>query len=162
MNYQALQKRSKNTERQEKVSEIKTKTGEVKQVRKYKKKKRFGKSLQSRAPAAFLSILKEKITQYGGTFEYINTFEVKASQYRHDTDTYEKIPLSQRTKEIDNHKIQRDCYSAFIIHHVGKSDLSHVNRKKCIKDFDQFVLKHDLLINKMQETGITKKECFGF
>ena len=31
------------------------------------------------------------------------------------TDTYEKIPLSQREKKIGNRKVQRDLYSAFLI-----------------------------------------------
>ena len=65
-----------------------------------------------RAPARFLLELKRKAEAVGGVYAEVDTKEFKASQYNHVTDTYEKIPLSQREKEIGNRKVQRDLYSA--------------------------------------------------
>ena len=60
MNFQALQKRAKETKRQEKKTEVKQKDGTVKVIQKYKRKKRFGRSINRRAPARFLLELKRK------------------------------------------------------------------------------------------------------
>ena len=69
-------------------------------IQKYKQKKRFGRSINRRAPARFLLELKRKAEAVGGVYAEVDTKEFKASQYNHVTDAYEKIPLSQREKEI--------------------------------------------------------------
>lgn len=109
MNYKALQKRSKKTERQEKTSTVKKKDGTTLEIKKYKKKKRYGSSLNNRAPSSFLSILERKCNQYGGHLQYVNTQKMRASQYNHDTDTYKKIPLSQRRKLVCGQIVLRDA-----------------------------------------------------
>ena len=81
MNYKALQKRSKKTERQEKTSTVKKKDGTTLEIKKYKKKKRYGSSLNNRAPSSFLSILERKCNQYGGHLQYVNTQKMRASRY---------------------------------------------------------------------------------
>lgn len=78
MNYKALQKRSKKTERQEKTSTVKKKDGTTLEIKKYKKKKRYGSSLNNRAPSSFLSILERKCNQYGGHLQYVNTQKMRA------------------------------------------------------------------------------------
>ena len=98
MHFQALQKKAKETRRQEKKTEVKQKDGTVKVIQKYKRKKRFGRSINRRAPARFLLELKRKAEAVGGVYAEVDTKEFKASQYNHVTDTYEKIPLSQREK----------------------------------------------------------------
>ena len=113
--YKSLQKKAKKTERQEKASDIARKDGTTKKVYKYKRKKRFGKSLNSRSPALFLSLLEHKALALGGSFEKVKTRSYKASQYDHTTGRYVKIPLSQRGKVVGGHEVQRDLYSAFLI-----------------------------------------------
>lgn len=49
MQFQALQKRAKETKRQEAVSEVRQKNGGIKLIQKFKRKKRFGKSISRRA-----------------------------------------------------------------------------------------------------------------
>ena len=115
MHFQALQKKATETKRQEKKTEVKQKDGTVKVIQKYKRKKRFGRSINRRAPARFLLELKRKAEAVGGVYAEVDTKEFKASQYNHVTDAYEKIPLSQREKEIGKRKVQRDIYSAFLI-----------------------------------------------
>jgi hypothetical protein len=95
MNIKGLQKRSK-------------KTG------KFKRKKRFGKSIGHRASAMFLCILERKVKTNGGIFKKVNTQKFKASQYDHKANDYKKKELKERWHIFDDGtKIQRDLYSAF-------------------------------------------------
>jgi hypothetical protein len=103
MNFKALQKRAIKTE----VSEG---TG------KYKRKKRFGKTIARCSPAAFVSILSRKVTALGGTFIKVKTSSFKASQYDHKADKCKKKELKQRWHMFDDGiKVQRDLYSAFLL-----------------------------------------------
>ena len=81
MDYQALQKRAKDTARKEDASPVKQKDGTVRLIRKFKKKKRFGRSLNNRAPASFITILKRKAELLGIAVLEIQTRTYKASQY---------------------------------------------------------------------------------
>ena len=69
MNFSGLQRRSKKTEKNDKG--------------KFKKKKRFGKSLANKAPSLLLTIINRKLGYYGEKLIEINTFEAKASQFDH-------------------------------------------------------------------------------
>ena len=57
MHYKALQKRSSRTERSEKTCTVQKKDGTVIAIHKYKKKKRFGKSIGDHAPAEMITLL---------------------------------------------------------------------------------------------------------
>ena len=141
--------------------EVKQKDGTVKVIQKYKRKKRFGRSINRRAPARFLLELERKVEAVGGVYAEVDTKEFKASQYNHVTDTYEKIPLSQREKEIGNRKVQRDLYSAFLIRNADL-DFKHPDREKCEYEFEYFADMQDQLILKMKESGLSMRQCFGF
>lgn len=135
MNYKALQARSKNTT-------INEKTG------KFNKKKRFGKSLANKAPSMFLTILDRKLNYQGMELLKVNTRTVKASQYNHFTNTYNKKELKDRwNEEID---IQRDLYSAFLIMNVNEK-LDEVDRGLCFANYDRFKELHDEEINRLNE-----------
>lgn len=82
MNFAGLQKRAKNIEKNEKG--------------KYKRKKRFGKSLANKAPAMLLTILNRKLNYFNIQLIEIDTFKAKASQFNHFEETYQKKSLSQR------------------------------------------------------------------
>ena len=141
--------------------EVKQKDGTVKVIQKYKRKKRFGRSINRRAPARFLLELERKVESVGGVYAEVDTKEFKASQYNHVTDTYEKIPLSQREKEIGNRKVQRDLYSAFLIRNADL-DFKRPDREKCEYEFEYFADMQDQLILKMKESGLSMRQCFGF
>ena len=98
-------RRAKKTERSEKESIVNNKV-----VHKYKRKKRFGKSIQTYAPAAFLEKLSRKVN-----LTEIVLSKFKASQYDHSTDTYTKKKLSQRRTKVGDDIIQRDLYSSFLL-----------------------------------------------
>ena len=123
---------------------------------------RFGKSLNDRAPAKFLEILKRKAQLYGGDVININIREFKASQYDHTADTYEKKKLSDRIYPLsDGTMVQRDLYSAFLMKNTDDT-LNKPDREKCIYGFEKFVTMQDELITRMKENNITMKQCFGF
>ena len=162
MNFRALQRRAKGSaKRSDKESVIKCKGGTEKVIHKFKRKKRFGKSINDRSPAQMVSILKMKANQYDIPFDEINTTSFKASQYHHDIDKYIKPVLSERYKDIAGRRVQRDLYSAFLIWHANQ-DLTVPDRESCIKDFYRFANEQDDLILDMIRNKISYKPVFGF
>ena len=161
MRYSALAKRSRKTDRQDKESTITKKDGTSQQIRKYKKKKRFGRSLNNRSPALFLQILKKKAVSVGGSYAEVDTRKLCASQYDHTQGKNIRVKLNCRMKEVGGHKVQRDLYSAFIVVNV-KEDLSTPDREKCNSRFASFLKEHDKLINEIKSKKQVRPACFGF
>ena len=141
--------------------EVTNSAGNRKQIRKCRRKKRFGKSLSSRSPGLFMSILEKKASFYGGSVRYIDTAKFRASQYCHDTGKYVKVPLSQRSKQIAGIAVQRDLYSAFLIRHADASR-KKPDRDMCSAMYFSFTGVQDMLIARMQSTNISMPQCFGF
>lgn len=134
MRFSGLQKRSKKT--------TKDKNG------KFNKKKRFGKSLANKSPSMLIEIINRKLMYYGNAIKKINTQKVKASQYNHFTGEYSKKELKDRWN--NDIKIQRDCYSAFLIMNVN-NDLEVINRELCNETYDNFKILHDKEIQRLKE-----------
>lgn len=134
MNFSGLQKRAKNTEKNE--------TG------KCKRRKRFGRSLANKAPSMLLTIINRKLEYYGEKLIEINTFEAKASQFNHFDGTYTKKSLSQRWNDFNGMKIQRDLYSAFLIMNMSE-DLKNFDIEKCNRRFENFYRLHNLEVNRL-------------
>ena len=139
MNFKGLQRRSKKTEKNDKG--------------KFKRKKRFGKSLANKAPAKLLTILDNKLKYFGEKLIKVNTKEVKASQYNHLNCRYNKKKLSQRWNDLNGIKIQRDLYSAFLIQHVN-DDLCNINQEECKRDFERFKILHDKEIERLNNSEV--------
>lgn len=135
MNYAGLQKRSKKTEKNDKG--------------KFKKKKRFGKSLANKAPAMLLSIIDRKLKYYDRQLIKIDTYSVKASQYNHFDETYKKKKLSDRWNNFNGIKVQRDMYSAFLIMNVN-TDLKTIDNDKCIETFESFYNLHNKEVDRLK------------
>lgn len=161
MSFKGLQKKAKKTERSEKTSDIRQKDGTTKQIYKYKRKKRFGKSLNNRAPAEFIEILTKKAELYGGAVYKVDTMKFKASQYDHVSDTYTKHSIHDRERNIDGNTVQRDLYSAFLLKNTD-NNLEQTDRDKCIYEFDRFLKQHNELVTEMKHQNISMKQCFGF
>lgn len=147
MNYKDLQKRSSKTERQDKKSVVTDRTGRKRSIRKFKRRKRFGGSILKHAPSGFLSTIKRKVTATCGVVADVSASKLKASQYDHASDSYEKVSLSDREKMIDGHMVQRDCYSSFIIFHA--TDENKPDREGCLNGFEKFLVCQDELIKEM-------------
>ena len=161
MSFKGLQRRPKSTERQDGATDIIQKDGSVKQVHKFKRKKCFGKSLNNRSPAKFITILGRKAALYGGKVDKVKTKDFKASQYDHVEDTYTKMKLRERYKYIGDYKVQRDLYSAFLLKN-SNADHSKPDRDKCIYGFGKFLELQNHLIDEMMKNNISMKQCFGF
>ena len=161
MSFKGLQRRAKKTGRQDRASAIGQKDGSVKLVHKYKRRKRFGRSLNDRAPASFIIILERKAALYGGSLQKADTKKFRASRYDHITDTYTECPLGKREKWIGGHKVQRDLYSAFLLKN-SNTCLDGPDRERCMDGFGHFIKMHDERITEMKSEGISMKQCFGF
>ena len=135
MNFAGLQRRSKNTEKNEQG--------------KFKRKKRFGKSLANKAPSMLLTIIDRKLKYFGEELIEINTSEAKASQFNHFDSTYTKKALSQRWNDFDGIKIQRDMYSAFLIMNTA-DDLKSFDIDKCNERFENFLKLHNLEVDRLK------------
>ena len=134
MNFAGLQKRAKNTEKNDKG--------------KFKRKKRFGKSLANKAPSMLLTIIDRKLNYFGEKLTEINTSEAKASQFNHIDGPYTKKTLSQRWNDLNGIKIQRDMYSAFLIMNIS-NDLKSFDIDKCNGRFENFYRLHNLEVDRL-------------
>lgn len=162
MDFVALAKRAKETRRADKKTVVTKTDGTEQEVCKYKRKKRFGKSITSRAPALVIQILEQKCSQYGLSVLMTDTKKMKASQYDHTSDACTKHTLADRSLTLsDGTCVQRDLYSAFLHQHADEK-LEHPDRETCIRDFPSFMAMHDALIDQMKAEGISMKPCFGF
>ncbi len=139
-------------------TEISEKTG------RYKRKKRFGKSVGNKAPASLVALLDQKLKSrgYGGVVKV--PLSVRASQYNHITDDYQKKELSERWNIMpDGKRIQRDLYSAFLLQHMN-TDGNVFDRNALKKDYEDFVSLHDKVIDELRAApktlasmGITRR-----
>lgn len=160
MDFKALAKRAKETSRQDKASVVIKSNGIEQIIYKYKRKKRFGKSISDRSPSLVISRLKQKCNQYGLVYIETDKWKYKASQYDHVLDEYIKSELSQRFKKIGDYTVQRDLYSSFL--QSCMDTLEKPDRNQCIKLFDNFVKMQSELINEMKAAGVSYPACFGF
>lgn len=134
MNFQGLAKRSTKTEKNDNG--------------RFKRKKRFGKSIANRAPSMLLEIIDRKLSYYGKHLIKIDTWSAKASQFNHLDGTYSKKKLSQRWNNFNGVRVQRDLYSAFLIMNVA-DDLKGFDINKCNERFDNFHRLHNLEIERL-------------
>ena len=134
MNFQGLAKKSTKTEKNDKG--------------RFKRKKRFGKSIANRAPSMLLSMIDRKLSYYGKHLIKIDTWDAKASQFNHFDGTYNKKKLSQRWNDFNGIRVQRDLYSAFLIMNVA-SDLKSFDINKCNERFENFYRLHNLEVERL-------------
>ena len=136
MNFQGLAKKSTKTE--------KNNNG------RFKRKKRFGKTIANRAPSMLLGIIDRKLSYYGKRLIKIDTWSAKASQFNHFDGTYNKKKLSQRWNNFDGKRVQRDVYSAFLIMNTA-DDLKSFDINKCNERFDNSYRLHNLEVERLSE-----------
>ncbi len=117
---------------------------------KYNSRKRFGKSISTKAPAMLFEILNRKLCYIDKSITYINPWHYKASQYNHVTDDYEKKSLSERWTDIAGNKVQRDLYSAFLV--MNSKNENEPDRDNCFKSFDNFLKLHDEEITRLNDS----------
>lgn len=135
MNFKGLQSRAKKTEKNEKG--------------RFKRKKRFGKSLANKAPSMLVTMLKNRVECLEGKLHEVDTVKLKASQYNHIDDDYQKKKLSQRWTIVGDRKIQRDLYSAYLLQHVN-DDLKSFDKDSISMNFENFIAMHDKEIQRLK------------
>lgn len=102
--------------RKAKETKVNEKTGKI------QKKKRFGKSVASHAPAMFVTILENKVKSLGGEVVKVDT-QNAASQYDFTNDSFEKHELKERSITLSNGDThQRDMLAAFNLQHLKYDD----------------------------------------
>jgi hypothetical protein len=142
MEWPALTHRAKKTE-------ISEKTG------KYKRKKRFGKSVGNKAPATLIGLLDIKLKSRGLEGVCKVSTSVRASQYNHLTDEYKKKELSERWNHMpDGRRIQRDLYSAFLLQHMNETQ-TDFDKTALIRDYERFTVLHDQCIEELRKAPKT-------
>ena len=148
MDFSALQHRAKKTE-------ISEKTG------RFKRKKRFGKSLANRAPAMLISILDGKLKNLNGIgIHKVDKWDYKASQYDHTTGECHKKELSERLVILGNGDVvQRDMYSAWLIMNADET-LKHPNAEQCNDTYHRFKELHDREVERIRNSE-KKLSSFG-
>lgn len=147
MRWKGLQKRSQNDD--------------VNINGKPKKKKRFGKSIGNRAPSQFMTILSNKLNNYGDKLYLVDTIKCRASQYNHMTKEYNKKSLNERWNVMPNgDKIQRDLYSAFLIQNINDT-LNGFNEELLNENYANFKNKHDEEIKRLKSIPNKKLSSMG-
>jgi len=142
MDWPALTHRAKKTE-------ISEKTG------KYKRKKRFGKSVGNKAPATLIGLLDIKLKSRGLAGVVRVDTRVRASQYNHLTDDYHKKELSERWNNMpDGRRIQRDLYAAYLLQHMNEAQTDFDKNSLSI-DYERFTVLHDQCIEELRRAPKT-------
>ena len=149
MNFTGLQRRAKETTIDEKG--------------RYRKKKRFGKSLANKAPSMLINvILKSKAKAIGAAgVQEVDRNTYKASQYDHTDRSFRKKLLSERISALSNgDKVQRDMYSAFLLMNADET-LRVPDQRRCEEGYARFKELHDREIDRIKHDGKRHLSSFG-
>ncbi|WP_458412194.1 RNA-guided endonuclease TnpB family protein [Schinkia sp. CFF1] len=147
MNFKGLQRKAKETTINEKTGKINA-------------KKRFGKSIASRAPAMLITIIDNKLTYHGLRIKKIDTAKVKASQFDHFTQNYVKKPLSKRWNHFEQGDVQRDLYSAFLIMNT-KDNLREIDVNRAKETWQHFYELHEQEMERMKHLNQNQRSNIG-
>ena len=123
---------------------------------KFKKKKRFGKSVQNHAPSMFIEILKNKVNSLGGT---LNKIDIKngASQFDFTNGEKTKHELKERRITLSNGNTHlRDTLAAFNLQHFENNKY---NVDKMNENYDNFCKLEQIEINRHK--GKKRLKSFG-
>ena len=149
-NASRLQKRAKKTIRQEKATAVTDKNGKTRMIHKYKRKKRFGRSIHHRCPGLMQAELKKKFGD--GYYEVPPGY--RASQYDHEKDTYQKKGLNERWHVLEKGgRIQRDSYSSFLLECADK-DYKTIDRERCLQRFPEYRKAHREMVEDILAKGL--------
>ena len=103
-------------------------------------RQRYGKSTKVRSPAAFVNVLRNKITAAGRELIEFGTRQTCLSQFCHVDGTYTKKPLSQRYHQFpDGTRVGRDLYSAFLARFVLDNRLDAIQAAKAWRGAEAFL-----------------------
>ena len=152
MQWSALAKKSKKTE-------ISNKTG------KYKKKKRFGKTIANHAPSTLIDIINTKLSYIDKQVNKVDCFKTCATKFNHVTGEFMDTDLNTRFVNINGNEIQRDLHSAFNLKYIIISkDKYDYDVNAMNENFDSFISKHNELLDSLKnqkQLGHKFPSCMG-
>lgn len=129
----------------------------------YKKKKRFGKSIANHAPSMLIEIIKTKLSYLDKDIIKADCFKTAATKYNHVTGELMDVSLKDRYIFINDIKIQRDLHSAFNLRHVivhkgkkRKDDTYEYDVTAMNDNFANFIKNHNILLDEL-----TKQKHLG-
>ena len=125
--------------------------------------KRYGRSINMRAPSMFMNSLKRKAENAGGYLFEFPTPTTKLSQICHICEQAVKKPLSKRWHICCGIRMQRDLYSAFLAKCVDKetSALDFVRAKQLWQGIES-ILSEAISRAKQTAIGMVCPASFGF
>ena len=138
----------------------KSKSATKKADGRFRSRKRFGKSISNHAPAAFLTILGNRLASGGGGLIKVDTVNFRASQYNHVTDDYVRKKLSSRGSFVGGRYVQRDLYSAFLLRNSNDTGTA-ADRQKCTDSFPMFLITHDACMDALLAENKKCPSSFG-
>lgn len=112
------------------------------------RRKRFGRSIESKAPATLEKCIAWAVKKRGGTFRYAKTAKCKASQFNHKTQECEKVGLDVRVKIIGGRLVNRDLYSSDLMKYVDESGEAY-RLEEMDENFEHFMELHDAEIRRL-------------
>jgi hypothetical protein len=132
-------------------TEISEKTG------RFKRKKRFGKSIANCAPAMLITMLSTKLQSRGLSPVIKVPPDLNAGRFNHITQTYEpKALYRKRNIMLGDKTIRRNMYSAFLLQHVNLSfppDSSLYDIEALNRDYPLFCTQYDAALSRIRESG---------
>ena len=146
MDYQALQKRAKETTYSKKNGRPNMKG-------------RYGKTISNHAPGLFRHILNRKLGYFGLAIEEVNPFKVKASQFCHLTGKCVKKQLYEQWTIALGILLQRDLYAAFLLMCIAES-LDAVDIEECGIRFGRFLELHDKEVERLKKLPKGNELCW--
>lgn len=120
---------------------------------KYKRKKRFGRSIQNRCPGYFQKQAERRFTSTHGSYIEVPK-DYRASQYDHIADAYIKKKLSNRMYQLtDGTLVQRDWYSSYLLYCYDLAT-QQIDKEKCNSMFNTHYQKEKALIQDIKKNKI--------
>lgn len=128
----------------------------------------FGKTIGEKAPSAFVSTLKRKVSKTGGVSIDIMPFKAKFSQYCHVCGSFHKKPLGQRIHDCNGkHIAQRDLYSATLVLNYDIDNSKHLLNSSLFDEVFDETLRAEF--NRIVDDGnfrvlglSAQEACFAF
>lgn len=113
-------------------------------------------SIRIKAPSMLIRLLDTKLQNNNLEIHYVNSFKTKPSQFDHATLQCIPAELNQRTKVIDDHVLQRDLYSSFLLMNTNL-DCESINIEKCNNRFNDFLIAHAKEIERLKNQEYNTK-----
>lgn len=98
----------------------------------------YGKQIEQAAPASFIKMLENKLTQTGRRLYRMDPVKLKVSGWNHAAGVYEKIPPGRTERTVDGNQVNKYLYSAFLLMNANP-ETERIDTEQCEKNYEQFL-----------------------